>query len=217
MTRIERRRGRRRSRALLSIVAILALVGGGYAVFRYGGALLPGGGGGGDIDFSFTVTKAVGVPTAPEVGTRDVADAAATVADFVAPVVTDLYRSAFLDPDAWSTGDYADAWALFSPEAQATALADVATLTLGADAATRFASISDPQGSLRIKVLFDADGVPTLVVASVRFEATATAVEGGTDTAVASRGRYFLRSVDGGWRIVAYVVDRADAPAVGAS
>lgn len=201
--------GRSRSRAVLSVVAILVVAGGVFVAYRFLGI---GGTTAGSVDFSFRLTKAVGVPTAPEVGARDVTDEATLVAGYVAPVLDGLYTAAFLDRDAWSSGTYDAAWSAFEPEALAQAQADVAVLTAGADAATAFASIEPVDGTLRVKVLFDTEGIPTLVVASVNFEALASGAEGGADTAIVSTGRYFLRSIDGEWRIVAYVVDRADGP-----
>lgn len=201
--------GRSRSRAVLSIVAILIVAGGGYAAYRFlgiGGATVA------TSDFSFRITKAVGVPTAPDVAARDLTDDAALVADYVAPVLDGLYTAAFLDRDAWGSGTYDDVWTAFDGEALTQAQSDVAVLTAGTDAATAFAAIEPVDGTLKVKVLFDVEGIPALVVASVRFEATAAPVEGGADTGIESTGRFFLRSIDGEWRIVAYVVDRADGP-----
>jgi hypothetical protein len=44
----------------------------------------------------------------------------------------------------------------------------------------------------------------------VQFEATVQTEGGGTSTQVVSVGSFFLRQVEGAWRIFAYDVDRND-------
>ena len=87
-------------------------------------------------------------------------------------------------------------------------------LTLGPTADDDFDSIDAPSGTLTISVLTDDEGragvggrrrgVP---------RRPSEGADGGTSTQVVSVGSYFLRQVDGTWRIFAYDVDRDDVEA----
>jgi hypothetical protein len=58
-------------------------------------------------------------------------------------------------------------------------------------------------------VLTDRRDEPVSAVANIEFEATVQAAGGGTSQVV-SVGSFFLRQVEGAWRIFAYDVDRDD-------
>jgi hypothetical protein len=119
----------------------------------------------------------------------------------------ELYFRAFVDSGSW--GDYTEAFELFDGETAARAEADVEVLTLGPAANERFERVRAPGGTLTIAVLTDAKDAPVTAVAEVRFLANAEGTD-GTATEISSTGAFFLRKVDGSWRIFAYRVDRDD-------
>ena len=127
----------------------------------------------------------------------------------------ELYFRAFVDQDSW--GDYEAAFGLFEGRAAASAGSDTEVLTLGSTANDDFGALDEASGTLTISVLTDADDAPVSAVAQVEFEATVEAQGGGSSTQVVSVGSYFLRQVDGAWRIFAYQVDRDDVEAAAPS
>jgi hypothetical protein len=132
----------------------------------------------------------------------------------VKDTMDELYFRAFVDPGSW--GDYGAAFELFDGETAARAEADVEVLTLGPTANERFERLRAPGGTLTIAVLTDAKDAPVTAVAEVRFLANAERTD-GTATEISSIGAYFLREVDGAWRIFAYRVDRDDRAVEAAS
>ena len=86
-------------------------------------------------------------------------------------------------------------------------------LTLGSTANDDFEALDEASGTLTVSVLTDAKDAPVSAVARVEFEATVEAQGGGTSTQVVSIGSFFLRQVEGEWRIFAYEVDREDVEA----
>jgi hypothetical protein len=126
----------------------------------------------------------------------------------------ELYFRAFVDADSW--GDYEAVFELFDGATAARAEADVEVLTLGAAANERFERLRTPGGTLTIAVLTDAKDAPVTAVAEVRFQANAEGSD-GTATEISSVGAFFLREVDGAWRIFAYRVDRDDRAVEAAS
>ena len=125
----------------------------------------------------------------------------------VKETMDELFFAAFVDQGSW--GDYGAAFALFEGSAAARAESDEEVLTLGATAGDDFDSIDAASGT----VLTDDEDAPVSAVADVEFEATVEGADGGTSTQVVSIGSYFLRQVDGAWRIFAYDVDRDDVEA----
>lgn len=193
---------------------MIGLVGAGVVYLQRTG--LPGlSDDGGVPGFDFKVTKVSAIATEPGIRDKELASQARTVADYVVPVLDDLFTAAFLDRDAWTIGDYSDAWAAFDATATDAALASIETLTLGAAAGERFSTVLPDRGTLRIEVLFDPEGLPSFATATVTFEAVATPADGAVDVpgSIVSTGIFFLRPGGDGWRIVAFDVDRADGPA----
>ena len=128
--------------------------------------------------------------------------------------MTRLYQAAFLDEDVWGTGRYGEALMLFDRRSRGAARRDLAVLTLGSDAADRFASVRPARGRLRVQVLLGRWGGPLTAVAAVFFRARAESLDGRVRVIV-SQGRYFLRPLGSRWAISGYRVGRHDHPAEG--
>jgi hypothetical protein len=189
-------------------VGLILLIGGGS-----GGGVLPDFLGGGDEpevvpEFEFRVGKTGTVATVTEADAAALQAQAETVTQDVVPVLDDLYTNAFLDPANWREGDYEEVLALFSDEAAPAAAESVETLTLGAAAGDVYDSVTPTRGSLSFRVLFDQEGNPHTVVATIRFTALG-ARQDGTYTSIVSAGEMFLRDLDG-WKVTAFEVRRAD-------
>ena len=105
---------------------------------------------------------------------------------------------------------------LFDGEAQTRAQADVDVLTLGPTAKDDVEALTAPNGTLTISVLMDKKDAPFTAVAEVQFQANAEGKD-NTTTEISSLGSFFLRQVDGAWRIYAYRVDRDDQAAAAPS
>lgn len=159
-------------------------------------------------EFSFTVAKATGTSAAEDVKDPDLVDEATAVANQVAPIFDTLFTEAFLNPENLLSETYDSVWTAFGTDAVADAQAAVETLTLGGFG-PRFTDVQPEKGTLRARVLFDADGRATLVVVTIAFDATARPGAQGPAT-IASRGQYLLEGGPGAWRIVAFRADRSD-------
>ncbi len=190
------------------MVAIAAiLLSGGKVPVIDGGPDGPG-------EFSFQLGKVQATPitrTPPS----ELHDAAREAGAGVKETMDELYFRAFVDQGSW--GDYEAAFELFEGRAAASAGSDTEVLTLGSTANDDFGALDEASGTLTISVLTDADDAPVSAVAQVEFEATVEAQGGGSSTQVVSVGSYFLRQVDGAWRIFAYQVDRDDVEAAAPS
>ena len=189
------------------VVALLAI--GGFLVFG-GDVPLISDGPTGPGEFSFDLKKVEGSATS---GTppADLKDTVREAGTGVKETMDELYFAAFVDQDSW--GDYGAAFELFEGSAAARAESDQEVLTLGPTAGQDFESIDATSGTLTISVLTDDQDAPVSAVADVEFEATVQGADGGTSTQVVGAGSYFLRQVDGAWRIFAYDVDRDDVEA----
>ena len=187
---------------MIAVVAIL-LSGGGVP-----GIIDRGPNGPDDFSFQLGQVQATPITRTPPPELHDVAQEAGAG---VKETMDELYFAAFVDQGSW--GDYGAAFELFEGSAAARAESDQEVLTLGATAGDDFDSIDAASGSLTISVLTDDQDAPVSAVADVEFEATVEGANGGTSTQVVSIGSYFLRQVDGAWRIFAYDVDRDDVEA----
>jgi hypothetical protein len=195
----------------------IAVAVGGVAVVVIAVILLSGGkvplinsGPKGPHDFIFQLGKVQATPITrtPPSELHDVAQEAGAG---VKETMDELYFLAFVDQGSW--GDYGAAYELFDGRAAARAGSDEEVLTLGATANDDFASLEHTSGTLTISVLTDAKDAPVSAVANVQFLADAERKD-GTSTQIVSVGSYFLRQVDGAWRIFAYQVDREDVEGV---
>jgi hypothetical protein len=181
---------------------------GGFLLFGGDVPLIPNGPEGpGDFSFDLGNVQASPITDTPPPQLKDIArEAGAGIKD----TMDELYFRAFIDSSSW--GDYAAAFELFDGEAAASAEADTEVLTLGPTANDDFEALASPSGTLTIAVLTDKKDVPVTAVAEVQFLANAQRKD-GTSTEISSFGSFFLRQVDGAWRIFAYRVDRDDQAA----
>ena len=185
------------------VIAVILLCGGNVP-------LIDGGPNGPD-DFSFQLEKVQATPITrtPPPELHDVAQEAGAG---VKETMDQLYFAAFVDQGSW--GDYGPAFELF--EGSAAARAEVGRR--GAHART------DRRRRLRLDRCARAARSrsrcsPTTRTRRCRRSPTwssrrpSEGADGGTSTQVVSVGSYFLRQVDGTWRIFAYDVDRDDVEA----
>jgi len=195
---------RRRAAVAVGVVAVLVI---GGIVLLGGDVPLIDGGTKGPHDFIFQLRKVHATPitrTPPS----ELHEVAREAGAGVKETMDELYFRAFVDQGSW--GDYGAVFELFEGQAATRAGSDEDVLTLGPTANDDFASLDHTSGTLTISVLTDAKDAPVSAVAQVEFEATAEAKGGGSSTKIVSIGSFFLRQVDGAWRIFAYQVDRED-------
>ena len=164
--------------------------------------------------FSFQLGK-VHATTMSRTPRSELNDVAREAGAGVKETMDELYFRAFVDQGSW--GDYEAAFELFEGRAAARAGSDAEVLTLGSSASDDFEALDEASGTLSVSVLTDAKDAPVSAVAQVEFEATVEARGGGTSTQVVSVGSFFLRQVEGAWRIFAYEVDRDDVEAAATS
>ena len=158
-------------------------------------------------DFSFTVREVKVVPTGKTAGVNQQAH---TAAKSIERTMDALYFTGYLDPSAWQSGNYDDAWKLFAQQAQAQARKDAPTLTLGSDAGSKYSTVGEGPNTAFVKVLMDPAGHPTTAVVKVRFTAKGTGKD-GTTSLITSSGDYFLIPGSGGWKITGYDVKQGAA------
>ena len=133
-------------------------------------------------------------------------------ADDIRLVLDRMYALAFLDPSNWKAGRYDTVFGFFDRGTAArTAQADAATLTLGADAGSRFMDVQPAGGTLAVRVLLDKGGAPVSASAAVDFKAKGSG-KGGSGEMIVSTGQYFMHILEGGWTIFGYSVSRHDRP-----
>jgi hypothetical protein len=215
--RSERRSTRKRRFPVVLVLVPIVLVAAGVGLIL----LLSGGSSGGVLggiiggeepvvvpQFEFRLGRTGAVATVAEADQDALKAQAETVTQDVVPLLDDLYTNAFLDPANWREGDYEEVLALFSDESAAAAAQSVETLTLGATAGDVYDTVTPNKGSLSFSVLFDQEGNPHTVVATVKFYALG-ARQDGTYTSIVSVGEMFLRDLDG-WKITAFEVRRGD-------
>lgn len=214
--RVERGAGKkRRAPLVLIIVPIVLILIGVVMLITLRGGTVPILGGGQDEavpPFDFTVRGAKAVATTTNADDDALDASAQQVAEDVTPTIDDLYTFAFLDPSNWHGGEYDEAFDAFADDAVQTAQGSADVLTLGADAGDVFTSVEPRKSSLSYQVLFDEDGNPDTVVATVVFRALGERKD-GTYTAILSEGTLFLRDVDG-WKVTAFDVTRGDTETV---
>lgn len=187
------------------MVALLAV--GSFLFFGGDVSLIDEPSGPGEFSFALGNVQASPITDTPPPQLKDIArEAGASIKE----TMDELYFRAFVDSSSW--GDYAAAFELFEGEAAASAELDTEVLTLGPTANDDFEAMASPSGTLTIAVLTDKKDVPVTAVAEVQFLADAQRKD-GTSTEISSSGSFFLRQVDGAWRIFAYRVDRADQAA----
>jgi len=165
----------------------------------------------GEFSFRLGNVQASPVTRTPPAELKDVAREAGTE---IKETMDELYFRAFVDTSSW--GDYAAAFEVFDEQAASRAESDVEILTLGPTADDVYESLDPTSATLTIVVLTDKEDAPFTAVAEAQFLANAVG-DDGTSTEISSIGSFFLRQVDGVWKIFAYRVDRADQAAAGPS
>ena len=159
--------------------------------------------------FAFHIQRVVPVPTVATQTMKSVTGPAQQASKQAVATLGSFYSEAFLNPVNWRAGEYDSAWSMFDAPAAQRARADGGTLTAGADAGSAFTDIRPAGGVASTQVLVDPRGNPVWVAARVTFSATGSDAN-GTTTLLVSAGHYFLRRLDGGWKIVAFDVHRQD-------
>jgi LCP family protein required for cell wall assembly len=124
-------------------------------------------------------------------------------AEAVRVAMTEVYATAFVDPEAWHGGDFPGLARWFLPGARERASRDLEALTLGS-AARRLESVRPRIARLRVRVVTDERNRPVLAFASVRFKGIGVA--DGVHLPIGHDGAYVLRRTDAGWRIAGYDV-----------
>ena len=160
-------------------------------------------------DFHFRGSKAVAIPTTASGSAKKLKGPAEQAAGETTGVIHQLYTSAFLDPGNWQNGTYDSLYEVFTSSAAAQAKAHADVLTAGPRAGDTFANIQPGKATIESDVLMDAQGHPFTVVAKVTFTAQGTVTDGPT-TLFVSKGQFFLRRIDGNWKVVAFDVHRGD-------
>jgi hypothetical protein len=198
-------------------IAALVIAGGAVALFSGGGddgpggllgGILPGDDGPETPEFAFDVRKVIPESTT-ETSSRQLRKDVEDVADDVKVTLDELYVDGFVEADTW--GDFGEIEGLFEGGAREQAEADLDTLTLGTTGSETFTFLTPDDGTLVIDVLTDQGDRPVQALAFVKFRGTAEG-EDGSFTDVRSSGSFFLRHVDGGWKIYSYRVERDDGP-----
>jgi len=202
---------------LVAVVVIAAAVVGGVVVFGGDGNTTTTGpsGSGTAVDpttpeLTFTTAKAKVVTVTPAQHPKALADAAEAASGDAVAAIDTVYTEGFLDPSSWEDGDYDDAWSVFTDAAGGRAEADVDALTAGTEAGSAYDTIEPVKATMRPRVIVDDRGRAVSVAAVVYFAARGVHAD-GSYTLFKSTGQYFLEPADGGWRIVAFDVRRADA------
>lgn len=205
----EEGRHRSTSRPVVAVgigVAVAVIAGAVFALTR-GGA---GTGSGEPLAVDFAIGRANGISTLADVPNREYDDDAQRIAGNLAAFFSRFYEQGFLVAANNGAADYEGALASFAPDAVDDARSQLQVLTLG-DLGPTFSTVDPLPGTIRVRVLFDADGAATLAVASVFFQATATPADGSTPVTIASGGEFFLEPSASTWQIVAFSVNRNDS------
>lgn len=159
-------------------------------------------------EFRFDIAK-VKANTTTETRSKKVLPAAKDAAEGVRTSLDVVYFDGFVDPDHWDGGDYDDVWDVFDDGAREQAKNDVQALTLGDDAGDVYDFVQPDKGVVAVNVLTGPNDEPSQVLAKAFFSATAEH-DDGSYTKITSSGTFFLRQVDGEWRIYSYDVDRTE-------
>ena len=119
-------------------------------------------------------------------------------------VLNDVYDAGFVTKSRWEKGAFTSVFQHFARPAAERAQEDLAELTLGAEA-ERLQSVKPENGVLEVAFLMSKQE-PVAAIAETEFLASGK-LSGGGNLAVSHQGKFFLRLIDGAWRIVGYEVD----------
>ena len=131
-------------------------------------------------------------------------------AEAVRQAFTDLYSAAFVDPNRWAGGAFTGFLDHFAAEARGDAGGHLDDLTLGR-AAGHVSAVRPEWARLDVRFLLGPGRVPVAAQTSMRFSATAFALD-GTEVPIRHRGEYMLERLHGRWLIVSYDVDGGLGP-----
>jgi hypothetical protein len=131
-------------------------------------------------------------------------------AESVRQTFTDLYSTAFVDPARWEGGAFSGIFDHFVPATREQAGRDLADLTLGR-AAGHLTAVRPEWARLDVRFLLGPARVPVAAQASMRFAATAFALD-GTEVPLRHRGEYVLERLEGRWLVVSYEVEGGFGP-----
>jgi hypothetical protein len=193
-----------RWRIAIAVVVVALLAIGGFLLFGGDVPLLDEPDGPGEFSFEMKGLRASTTSRTPPAELRDTIREAGTG---VKATMDELYLRAFVDTDSW--GAYEAAFVVFDGPAAARAEADGDVLTLGADANDVYDALTPTTKTLSITILTDRKDAPASAIAQVRFQADAQRQD-GSSSQVSSTGTFFLRPVEGEWKVFAYRVDRDD-------
>jgi LCP family protein required for cell wall assembly len=129
-------------------------------------------------------------------------------AETVRRVMTQMYTTGFVDPDAWQGGRFPTLEDLFTIRTRSRVRRDLDELTLG-PIARRVDEVRP--GASTIGVRFLVGSRPLVAVAAVKFRGTATA--DGTTLPILHSGSYTLRRIGDRWQIASYEV-RSQVPTI---
>jgi LCP family protein required for cell wall assembly len=134
-------------------------------------------------------------------------------AEAIRRTFTDLYETAFVDPQLWGEGRFPGLERFFAGDARAQARRDLDELTLGRSA-RRLEAVRPRPARLEVRFVTDAGGHAVVAFADMDFRGTATTTAAAR-IPVAQRGRFVLRRTGGAWRIGSYDVHGRIPPATG--
>jgi hypothetical protein len=151
-------------------------------------------------EFSFELSKVNGSGPGGDVPGGEVEGAAEGIRETLDAV----YVAGYVDPSKWEGGSFPEVLEQFDDGAAERASSDLAFLTLGGEA-TRVDFVEPEVGTLRIRVLLDADAQPAGAVATARFVADGE-FKDGKPLFVINDGTYYLRPDGDRWLISGYDV-----------
>jgi hypothetical protein len=153
-----------------------------------------------------TLRRVKAVPVRGEVKARKLR----APAEAVRQTFTELYTTAFVDPNGWAGGAFPGIFDHFAPAAREEARRHLDDLTLGR-AAEHVSAVRPEWARLDVRFLVGPARVPVAAQVSMRFAATAVAGD-GTEVPVRHRGEYVLERLEGRWLVMAYEVDGGFGP-----
>jgi hypothetical protein len=194
--------------AVVAVVAFLATRGGDD------GGIIGGIIGDGDDrpvpEVTLKVKSAKPEPTTSEADNQAQQTSATEGGEAIAETLSTMLRAAYVDPDSWDDpGAIDDA---FTDAAADRLEADIAVMTLGADAGDTYEFVDPQKATVTVQVLTGSKGEAIRGSAAVSFQALAEH-DDGTYTKLVITGSYVLVPDGDTWRIESYRVDRADKPA----
>lgn len=184
---------------VLSIVVLGALGAGAWWLFLREGAPIDLGEPDHPVaDFSFELSKVNGTAPGGDLPGGEIEGAAEGIRD----TLDAMYVAGFIDPSKWDGGSFPEVLEQFDDGAAEQASSDLAFLTLGGEA-TQVAFVDPTVGTLRVRVLLDADDHPAGAVAATRFVADGE-FKDGRPLFVLHDGTYYLRPDRDRWVITGY-------------